>query len=42
MLLLTVHILGLPIPIVAISAGLSYEKYQIKNEDGERIAYVIK
>jgi len=29
---------GLPIPIVAISVGLSYENYGIKDDNGNRIA----
>ena len=33
-------LLGLPIPIVVISVGLSYENYAIKDNSGNRIAYV--
>ena len=30
-----VHILtGLPVPIVAVSAGLSYKRYGIEDDDG--------
>jgi len=32
------YILGLPIPIVAVSAGLSHENYEIKGADGETTA----
>ena len=30
--------LGLPIPIVVASVGLSYDKYGIKSDNGERKA----
>ena len=29
---------GLPIPIVTISVGLSYDKYGIKDDNGETIS----
>ena len=30
------YYVGLPIPIVAVSVGLSYDKYAIKDGNGER------
>ena len=32
--------LGLPIPIVAVSVGLSHQNYGIEDSSGNRIAYV--
>ena len=30
--------IGLPIPIVAVSFGLSYDKYGIENDNGDTIS----
>ena len=34
-------ILGLPVPIVAVSVGLSYQNYGIEDSSGNRIAYAL-
>ena len=35
------YITGLPVPIVAVSVGISHESYRIKGTDGSAAAYVM-